>query len=58
MPPQSNELITLPSSLDHVKIRSLPQSAYYLTDFISQAEEEAILNKVSKTLEEISLRVG
>ena len=54
MPHLNNELITLPLSLDDVKIRSLPKSAYYLADFISQAEEEAILNKVSITLEENS----
>jgi hypothetical protein len=46
MPPQDLELINLPTCLENVKVKSMPNSAYYIADFISQAEEEIILNKV------------
>lgn len=36
----------LPSSLDAAKITSLPATAYYLPDFISEEEERMILDKV------------
>jgi alkylated DNA repair protein alkB family protein 6 len=44
---QTSKLIHLPASLESVKIKSLPDSAYYVADFLSEAEEEAILKKVS-----------
>jgi hypothetical protein len=40
-------LINLPAYLEDVKIKSLPNSAYYVANFISEAEEDAILNRVS-----------
>jgi hypothetical protein len=39
-------LMNLPACLEDVKIKSLTNSAYYIADFISEAEESAILNKV------------
>ncbi|KAI2618728.1 hypothetical protein GGS26DRAFT_352128 [Hypomontagnella submonticulosa] len=39
--------ITLPDSLDQVRITSLPPSAYYISDFITQEEENAILDKIA-----------
>ena len=47
MPSQDVGLINLPTCLEHVKVKSMPTSAYYIADFISQAEEETILQKVS-----------
>ncbi len=46
MPPQDLKLINLPTCLESVKVKSMPNSAYYVADFVSQAEEELILNKV------------
>ncbi|KAI1844947.1 hypothetical protein JX265_009574 [Neoarthrinium moseri] len=37
----------LPASLDHVRIGALPPAAYYISDFISEDEEHAILDKVA-----------
>ncbi|KAL2271650.1 hypothetical protein VTJ83DRAFT_1021 [Remersonia thermophila] len=37
--------IKLPSSLEAVRIASLPRAAYYIADFITEEEEEAILHK-------------
>ncbi|KAI0834968.1 hypothetical protein F5Y06DRAFT_146284 [Hypoxylon sp. FL0890] len=39
--------LTLPDSLDQVRITGLPPTAYYISDFITQEEEEAILDKIS-----------
>ena len=36
----------LPATLSKVAITSLPESAYYIPDFINPAEEALILNKV------------
>lgn len=36
----------LPVSLDTAKITSLPATAYYLPNFISEEEERMILDKV------------
>ncbi|RSL71265.1 hypothetical protein CEP51_012081 [Fusarium floridanum] len=38
---------SLPPSLDHARITSLPQTAYYIPDFISEEEERMILDKIS-----------
>jgi hypothetical protein len=46
MPPHDLGLINLPTCLESVKVKSMPNSAYYITDFISETEEEIILNKV------------
>lgn len=35
-----------PSSLEHVRITSLPQTAYYIPNFITEEEEQIILDKV------------
>ncbi|KAI1378249.1 hypothetical protein F4677DRAFT_388556 [Hypoxylon crocopeplum] len=39
--------LTLPDSLDQVRITSLPATAYYISDFITQQEENAILDKIA-----------
>lgn len=38
--------VSLPSSLDHARIATLPQSAFYIPNFISEEEEQKILSKV------------
>jgi alkylated DNA repair protein alkB family protein 6 len=42
-------LTCLPTSLEDARIKSLPPSAFYIADFITQEEEEVLLNKVSHT---------
>ena len=39
---------SLPQSLQHVTIETLPSTAYYIPDFISEEEERAILEKVCR----------
>ncbi|KAI2613081.1 uncharacterized protein GGS25DRAFT_518761 [Hypoxylon fragiforme] len=39
--------LTLPDSLDQVRITSLPPAAYYISDFITEEEEKAILDKIA-----------
>lgn len=39
--------VNLPSSLEASRITALPPSAYYIADFISEEEEQQILEKVS-----------
>ncbi|KAM5351357.1 hypothetical protein ACJ41O_004080 [Fusarium nematophilum] len=39
--------ISLPPSLEHARITNLPQTAYYIPNFISEEEEQMILDKVS-----------
>ncbi len=53
MPEEISQLIKLPASLAEVKVTSLPESAYYIADFISPAEEEWILNKVGLKIQAI-----
>jgi hypothetical protein len=43
----SLQLISLPASLEDVRIRSLPSGAFYIADFITEEEEAILLNKVS-----------
>jgi len=50
MEPQSPQLIAVPACLEDVRIKSLPSSAFYIADFISQEEEQVLLNKVCSTL--------
>jgi alkylated DNA repair protein alkB family protein 6 len=38
----------LPASLEACRINALPPAAYYIADFISEEEEEAILHKVAR----------
>jgi alkylated DNA repair protein alkB family protein 6 len=40
--------IHLPVSLEENRITTLPGFAYYISDFISEEEEQAILHKVSR----------
>ncbi|KAH6653913.1 Alkbh6 protein [Truncatella angustata] len=39
--------IVLPVSLDHVRVKSLPPAAYYVSDFITEDEERIILDKIA-----------
>ncbi|KAI0850966.1 hypothetical protein F5Y00DRAFT_231301 [Daldinia vernicosa] len=39
--------LRLPDSLDEVRVTSLPHAAYYISDFITQEEEQAILDKIA-----------
>jgi alkylated DNA repair protein alkB family protein 6 len=39
--------INLPPSLEASRITTLPPAAYYIADFITEEEEEAILHKVA-----------
>ncbi|CAF3444545.1 unnamed protein product, partial [Fusarium graminearum] len=39
--------VLLPESLQHARITSLPQTAYYIPNFISEEEEQMILDKIS-----------
>ncbi|KAI1212970.1 uncharacterized protein F4807DRAFT_306602 [Annulohypoxylon truncatum] len=39
--------LTLPESLEQVRITTLPPAAYYISDFIAQDEEDAILEKIA-----------
>ncbi|KAI8721008.1 hypothetical protein NCS52_00547100 [Fusarium sp. LHS14.1] len=43
----ANNDFSLPPSLDHARITTLPQTAYYIPDFISEEEERMILDKIS-----------
>ena len=38
--------LTIPVCLEDVRIKGIPQSAFYISDFISVAEEQVLLNKV------------
>ena len=43
------------SSLEEARVQSLPSSAYYIADFITEEEEQILLSKVSpQTLLRIS----
>jgi hypothetical protein len=39
----------LPASLEENRIASLPPGAYYIADFITEEEEQAILRKVTRS---------
>ncbi|KAF7543534.1 hypothetical protein G7Z17_g10656 [Cylindrodendrum hubeiense] len=39
--------ISLPVSLDHARITDLPQSTFYIPNFISEEEEQMILEKIA-----------
>jgi hypothetical protein len=43
---ESHQHVHLPSSLEKAKIQGLPHTAFYIPDFISHDEEQAILSKV------------
>lgn len=38
--------LVLPDSLDQVRISGLPSAAYYISDFITEEEEQSILEKI------------
>lgn len=40
--------VSLPKSLEQARIRTLPPSAYYIPNFISEEEEAHILEKVQR----------
>ncbi len=40
--------VNLPPSLESRRINALPPAAYYISDFISEEEEAAILHKVAR----------
>ncbi|WYZ40460.1 hypothetical protein EsH8_IV_000801 [Colletotrichum jinshuiense] len=44
----ASEPANLPASLDDVNIKKLPPSAYYIADFISEEEEQTILQKTKE----------
>lgn len=39
--------LTLPDSLEDVRIKTLPASAFYIADFVTSEEEQVLLSKVS-----------
>ncbi|KAJ6780729.1 hypothetical protein PWT90_04292 [Aphanocladium album] len=43
----SNTGVSLPTSLEAVRIESLPAAAYYIPNFISEEEEQLILDKIA-----------
>jgi alkylated DNA repair protein alkB family protein 6 len=43
---EARQLIVMPASLEDVRIKRLPSRAYYIADFISEEEEQVLLNKV------------
>lgn len=38
--------VVLPSALDQARVTRLPSTAYYIPDFISEEEEQLLLDKV------------
>lgn len=42
-----NLQLMLPASLDDVRIRGIPSSAFYISAFISEEEEMALVHKVT-----------
>ena len=40
------QLTNMPASLEAVRIKGLPDSAFYISNFITEEEERALLNKV------------
>jgi alkylated DNA repair protein alkB family protein 6 len=44
---ESHPHVHLPSSLEKAKIQGLPHTAFYIPDFISHDEEQAILSKIA-----------
>jgi alkylated DNA repair protein alkB family protein 6 len=48
-PEETSGLINLPANLETARITSLPASAYYIADFISESEEQLLLGKVGST---------
>lgn len=42
----SSRPLDLPHTLEDKKIKALPPACYYISDFITEKEEKAILDKV------------
>ncbi|KAF5609545.1 alkylated DNA repair alkB like 6 [Fusarium pseudoanthophilum] len=42
-----DDVFLLPPSLQHARINTLPETAYYIPDFITEQEEQNILDKIS-----------
>lgn len=38
--------VVLPSALDQARVTRLPSTAYYIPDFISEEEQQVLLDKV------------
>ncbi|KAF9772064.1 hypothetical protein IL306_010257 [Fusarium sp. DS 682] len=47
LPSTVKDDVLLPSSLEQARISTLPQTAYYIPNFITKEEEQIILNKIS-----------
>jgi hypothetical protein len=45
--------VSLPPSLDHARIATLPESAFYIPNFISEDEERMILDKVRDLVHQV-----
>jgi alkylated DNA repair protein alkB family protein 6 len=41
-----DDVFLLPPSLHHARINTLPETAYYIPNFITEQEEQNILDKV------------
>ncbi|KPM37291.1 hypothetical protein AK830_g9268 [Neonectria ditissima] len=46
-PDNEGHSISLPASLEHARIAALPQSAFYIPNYISEEEEQMILEKIA-----------
>jgi hypothetical protein len=46
MEPSEAQLTTLPAALEQARIKQLPSCAYYIADFITEKEEQLLLDKV------------
>ncbi|RKK51612.1 hypothetical protein BFJ70_g8179 [Fusarium oxysporum] len=47
LPSTDKDDVLLPPSLEHARINTLPQTAYYIPNFITEQEEQNILDKIS-----------
>lgn len=45
--------LIMPACLEDVKINDVPHSAFYISDFITEEEEQILLNKVGGILRTI-----
>merc|ERR1711939_77459 len=55
MEPQMQSL-TMPVCLEDVRIKGIPQSAFYISDFISAEEEQVLLNKIETAIADMAFR--
>lgn len=46
LPSMDKDDVLLPPSLERARINTLPQTAYYIPNFITEQEEQNILDKV------------